>query len=445
MVVWNLPADWNPWVALLAHHLHARLAWRLAPLLLGVLFARGRRTVASWLRAAGIRRGFPGYYYFLSSLGRQTEAMAGSLLRLALERLGVRERLLFALDDTPTPRYGRKVQGAGIHHNPTPGPTDHKFLYGHLWVTMAWVVRHPRWGIIGLPLLALLYVRQKDLATIPRRYGWSFETKLELAVRLVQWLVGWARFVGKALWVVVDGGYAKAPFLKPALAAGVVLVGRLRKDAALRDLPRPVRPSQRRGPGRPRTYGKNRISLAKRAGQKRGWQTVAAVLYGERVEKQIKTFLATWPSVGGVLRVVIVQEEGGWLPFFCTHVDATPVEILETVAARSSLEQDFHDLKEVEGLGQQQVRNIWANVAVYHLNLWAHTLVELWAWSKPKHQVCDRQASPWDEASRRPSHADKRKALQRHSLEEAFSRTGHGERLTRKLQRLLRGLIRLVS
>jgi hypothetical protein len=318
-------------------------------------------------------------------------------------------------------------------------------LYGQLWVTLAWVVRHPRWGIIGLPLLALLYVRQKDIATIPGRYGWSFETKLELAVRLVQWLVGWARFVGKPLWIVVDGGYAKAPFLKPALAAGVVLVGRLRKDAALRDVPSPLRPGQRRGPGRPRTYGAHRMSLAKRAGQKRGWQTVAAVLYGEQVQKSIKTFLATWPSVGGVLRVVIVQEEASWLPFFCTNVNTSAAEILEAVAARSSIEQDFHDLKEVEGLGQQQVRNIWANVAVYHLNLWAHTLVELWAWSKPKRQVCDRQASPWDEAARRPSHADKRKALQHHSLEEAFSRTGHGQPLTRKLQRLLHGLIRLVS
>jgi hypothetical protein len=445
MVVWNLPADWNPGIATLAHHLHARLAWRLAPLLLGILFARGRRAVASWLRAAGIRQGFPAYYYFLGSLGRRTQAIAGSLLRLALDVVGSGDRLTFALDDTPTARYGPKVQGAGIHHNPTPGPTGQKFLYGHLWVTLAWVVRHPRWGTIGLPLLAWLYVRQKDLPTIPPRYGWTFQTKLALALRLVQWLIGGARLLGKPVWVVVDGGYTKAPFLKPALAAGVVIVGRLRKDAALRAVPPPVRPGQRRGRGRPRTYGRPRISLAKRAGQKRGWQTIEAVLYGERVQKTIKTFVATWPSVGGVLRVVLVQEAHRWLPFFCTDIHATAVEILEAVAARSSIEQDFHDLKEVEGLGQQQVRNVWANVAVYHLNLWAHTLVELWAWTKRKKDLCDRQASPWDDALRRPSHADKRKALQRHSLHEAFSRTGPGQRLTRKFQRLVQSLIHLVS
>ena len=445
MVVWNLPAEWIPWIAHLAGPLHARLAWRLAPLLLGVLFARGRRTVASWLGAAGIRRGFPGYYYFLSSLGRRTQAVAGAVLRLALDTVATGDRLLFALDDTPTKRHGPKVQGAGLHHNPTPGPVGSKFLYGHLWVTLAWVARHGRWGTIGLPLRALLYVRRKDVPTLPTRSGWSFATKLELAVRLVTWLVGWVRAGGRTVWVVVDGGYAKAPFLKPALAAGVVLVGRLRKDAALRDLPPPPRPGQRRGRGRPRKYGARRLSLAQRGGHPRGWQTVEAVLYGARVRKAVKTFLATWPSVGGALRVVLVREDHGWLPFFCTDLSATAAEILEAVAARSSLEQDFHDLKEVEGLGQQQVRNVWANVAVYHLNLWAHTLVELWAWARPKKDVCDRTASPWDTAARRPSHADKRKALQRHSLHAAFSRTGQGECLARKFRRLVHGLIRLVS
>jgi len=55
MVVWKLPREWTPLLQRLAGGLHARLAWRLAPLLLGILFAQGRRTVASWLRGAGIR------------------------------------------------------------------------------------------------------------------------------------------------------------------------------------------------------------------------------------------------------------------------------------------------------------------------------------------------------------------------------------------------------
>ena len=39
MVVWNLPAEFTAWITALTWPLHGRLAWRLAPLTQGVLFA----------------------------------------------------------------------------------------------------------------------------------------------------------------------------------------------------------------------------------------------------------------------------------------------------------------------------------------------------------------------------------------------------------------------
>ena len=87
----------------------------------------------------------------------------------------------------------------------------------------------------------------------------------------------------------------------------------------------------------------------------------------------------------------------------------------------STIEQDFHDVKEVWGTGQQQVRNIWTNVAVYNLNLWMHTLVELWAWNRSGKQLVNRSDSPWDDAERRPSHADRRKALRQYILRNELS------------------------
>ena len=41
--------------------LHARNRWRLPVLLAGILFANGRRTVTSWLRAAGVSDDFDDY------------------------------------------------------------------------------------------------------------------------------------------------------------------------------------------------------------------------------------------------------------------------------------------------------------------------------------------------------------------------------------------------
>src|SRR5436190_1914629 len=81
-------------------------------------------------------------------------------------------------------RYGPCVQGAGVHHNPSPGPAGEKFVYGHVWVTLAWLARHPTWGVVALPLRALLYVRAKDVPALAKHYPWEFRTKLELAAEL---------------------------------------------------------------------------------------------------------------------------------------------------------------------------------------------------------------------------------------------------------------------
>lgn len=445
MVDWQLPAELVAWTLTLSQPLHGRLAWRLLPLLRGVLFARGRRTVASWLRAAGLGADFRQYYYFLGSLGPRVGIVAALLLRLAVRVLGPGERLVFGLDDTPTKRAGPKVEGAGIHHNPTPGPADHKFLYGHVWVTRAWLVRHPWWGAIGLPLRAWLYVRQKDISKLPPHYRVAFRTKLEMAAEAVGWLADWLRYLGKTLWVVADGAYAKRPFLKAAKAAAVVVVSRLRQDAALWSVPVPPRPGAPKKRGPKPTYGKERLSLAKRAGHRRGWQTADFTLYGARVTKTFKTFLATYHPAGGLIRVVLVREREGWAAFFCTDPDAPVAQILEAVADRAAVEQDFHDLKEVHGAGQQQVRHYWANVAVFHLNLWLHTLIELWAWTKSHGRLCDRRDCPWDKADRRPSHADRRNALRRLCVQTAIRKAGRRRPLTRKLRALCRSLLKLAA
>lgn len=445
MATWECPREWSEWMKWLSVGLHGRCRWRLPILLFGILFARGPQTVASWLRAAAVGRGFSGYYYFISAVGRKSKSVAAQLFLLLLRNLPSGQRLLLALDDTPTKRYGPKVQGAGIHHNPTPGPADAKYLYGHIWVTLSWIVRHPLWGTIGLPLLAALYVRQKDIAAIPRNLHWQFQTKLQQGADLVAWAVKIAVSAGKRLWVVADGAYAKRAFLRPVLKLGVVVVSRLRKDAHLNSLPPKLKKGERRKRGRQRKYGLKRISLAKRAAAKRGWKTIECVQYGKRVVKKYKSFLATYRPAYGTIRVVIVQEAAGPQFFFCTDSTATVVEILEAFADRSAIEQDFHDLKMIWGIGKQQLRHLWANIGAYHLCLWMHTLVELWAWGRSKAEICDRRDSPWDDPSRRPSHADRRKALRRNILELEYQSLARCRRAARQIAAFAQQLVKLAA
>lgn len=443
---WECPQSFSDWSDWLSAGLHARNRWRLPVLLTGMLFAGGRRTVTTWLRAAGVSDDYQDYYYFLTCVGRKSESIATQLVALVLRTLPLPQRLLLVIDDSPTKRYGPKVEGADVHHNPTRGPADQPFLYGHVWVTISLVVRHELWGSLALPLRAMLYVRRQTMASIPKGRRWPrFATKLQLAARLVEWIVPLLKRSGKTVWIVVDGGYTKRPFLQRALKTGATVVGRLRKDAALRDVPPKLKKDQHRGRGRPRKYGKHKLSLAKRAGQSRGWTEIECTVYGNSTAKLVKTFLATYRPTGGVIRVVLVKEAHGWYAFYSTDPLASVGEILEAFADRATIEQDFHDVKEVWGSGQQQVRNIWNNLAVYNLNLWMHTLVELWSWNQPAEQLVDRSDSPWDDPDRRPSHANRRKALRKQILRSELSTITTNWSLPRKIIQLTESLMALAA
>src|SRR3954463_15898457 len=270
------------WFSRLAAVLDRRSAPRLALLFLGAVLARGRRTVTSWIRAAGLSDQFRPCYTAVAAAGKKAETVAARLVLGVVKPLvGGADRLTLAIDDTPTPRYGRHVQGAGVHHNPTPGPAGSPYVYGHVFVVLGLLAAHPAWGVVALPLLARLYVRAKDLPCIEPTHRPEFRTKLVLAVELLRWAKLWLGLLGKPLWLVADGAYAKAAFLKPAQSLGMTVVSRLRKDSALYTVPGPRPPGRR---GRPRTYGEHRIDLAKRAGQRRGWSKGVFDLYGEKVE-----------------------------------------------------------------------------------------------------------------------------------------------------------------
>jgi hypothetical protein len=435
--------EWTARLTKLAASLHQRSAWRLAVIFAGIIFAKGRKTITSWFRAAGITQRYKAFYYFIGSIGRKTEIVATVLFEIMINLIYSKDdRVLMAIDDGPTKRYGPKVQGAGIHRNPTTTPDGAKFIYGHLWVTISAVVRHKLWATVGLPFLAKMYIRVKDIAKMPTKYRVVFEDKLQQATELVKWASECCKRLGKQLWIVTDGGFTKARFLKPAIRMGATIITRLRKDAALHGLLKPIKKRKR---GRPRKYGK-RIYLANKAAQKRGWFKAQVTLYGKLETRQVKLFKATYRPAGGLVLVLIVREAVDcWRAYMCTNLSATAEQILEAVSDRMAIEQNFHDLKEIEGAGQQQVRNYFANVGTFHLNMWVHTLVELWAWGQKKSAVCDRSDSPWDDIARRPSHADRLSGLRREILERTFFATSAHDRKTQKIVRQFYKLLKLAA
>jgi hypothetical protein len=418
---WIFPDYWQIMVIALSSVLHQRSAWRLATILASMLFAKGRKTITSWLRAADINRCYKAYYYFIGSLAQKTENIATQLFEIMIRRIYTNTKpVLAAIDDSPTSRYGPKVQGAGIHRNPTPTPDGRKFIYGHVWVTLSAIARHKNFGTIGL----------------------AFKSKTEQAVELAKWAYNCCRRLGKKLWIVTDGGFTKASFLKPVINIGVVVITRLRKDAVLyAELKQP----KKRKRGRPRKYGK-RIKLQNIFNDQNGWFKVKAYLYGKEEIKEVKIFKALYKPAGCLVQVLVVRESKDcFRAFLCTDLTASVVEILEAVADRYAIEQNFSDIKEIEGAGQQQVRTIGSNIGAFHLNLWLHIMVELWAWGKSAKGLCNRSDSPWDDVYRRPSHADKCTALRREVLKQTFFVSSDKSHEINKIHKQFYKLLKLVA
>ena len=159
---------------------------------------------------------------------------------------------------------------------------------------------------------------------------------------------------------------------------------------------------------------------------------------------QYKTFVATSRLVSGQIRVVILRsEDGRWTPYFCTDTSAEVHDILESVGACWAIEEHFHDVKEVWGAGQQQVRNVWSNMGCWHLNQWLYTLVELCCWDTDKSKLTDRRARSWDNPERRPSHADRRRSISREMLQKTFYTALPPTPDNRKFRRLFEALLDL--
>src|SRR6478752_265774 len=74
-----LPAPCQ-WFARLASALDRRSAPRLALLFLGVVLARGRRTVTSWIRAAGLSDEYRPCYTAVAAAGKRADSIAARLV-----------------------------------------------------------------------------------------------------------------------------------------------------------------------------------------------------------------------------------------------------------------------------------------------------------------------------------------------------------------------------
>ena len=189
-------------------------------LMYGILFAVShRRTVTTWIIAANLFQYFRQSFYHLPQIGKHSQKM----LQQILSNLIAQNRLLFETassirliaDDSPTKHYGKKIEGCGWHHNPTPGGSDATLCWGHSWVVICLVLTHPLWGEVCFPIATTLYVQQKVVDLLKGKYKIEFKTKCAILVDLVTDLMPYFEGFPCRIEVIMDGGYAKESVIKP--------------------------------------------------------------------------------------------------------------------------------------------------------------------------------------------------------------------------------------
>jgi hypothetical protein len=364
----------------------------------------GRRTVCGMLTGAGLSAIWPHHraHYFFARARWQPGDLGLALARLVVTLLvPAGQPVTVAIDDTLFRRHGKKVWAAGWFHDGSAAGKD-KTGYGNNWVIAGIVVTLPALSRpVCLPVLARLVIK-----------GTNSRSRLWLARRMTEDLA--AALPGRTICVTGDAAYAGKELRK--LPATVTWTTRLRKDAALHELP-PPRTGRR---GRPRVKGARLPALAALAAAA-SFTPVTVTRYRKTATVQAAALTCLWYSAFGSrpVQVILVRDRSPGrydIALVTTDLDASPAAVIERYAARWSVEVAIEDAKQVSGAGQARNRTARAVRATVPFTLTCQSLAIVW-YATAGHDPADvaehRARAPWYVTKAEPSTADMTAKLRR--------------------------------
>jgi hypothetical protein len=370
-------------------------------LVLGWVQCQGRRTLTEVALASGAvgQRHISVFHRFFSRASWTLDALGHVVFTLALQWLPADQPLVVLGDDTLARKGGKSIALASMHHDPLLSSARKPFAsFGHVWVVLAlWVPFSFGSGRgFALPVLCRLYVGSKRGGERQRagrtqgRVGPRLKRarkahaqrrqvpKPELLREMVALIAQWAG--ERTVYVVVDSAYAGRTLLEDR-PPQVHVISRLRLDAALYAPPPPRQPGQK---GRPRRRGNRLPALAQVIARRGRWTALPLVLYGRAVSPRTFSLEALWYGAlrSQLIRIVVVRDPSRRRrdeAFFCTDLTQDPAFILQTYAARWTLEVTFHDTKQHLGFGQAQNQTPRAVARTAPFAGVVYSLVLLWA------------------------------------------------------------------
>ena len=348
----------------------------------GILNCMGRRTLTGMLTASGKQFvDWTSSYRLFSQSRIDLDKMFAVLRKHCLYHQLPKQSIVVHLDDTLLKKTGRNIPGTSWRRDPLGPPFHTNFIWGQRFIQMSMAL--PQGGPCGQSRAIPIDFHHCPTAKKPKKgaNAQEIETFEEEKKRLRLSRQGSERIAllrenlnrqpglrDTNILINVDGSYTNKEVLQN-LPKGVTLIGRIRKDTKLYDLP-DTQPCL----GRRRVYGTQLPTPEQiRQSDQYPWQTVCAWAAGKEHDFQVKVIRdVLWRAAGQTMtmQLVIIRPLGYRLSktskilyrdpayLICTDANLAIDKLLQSYVWRWEIEVNFREEKTLLGCGQAQVRNI---------------------------------------------------------------------------------------
>ena len=339
-----------------------------------------RRTIAGLITASG--RQFLDWtadYRLLSRDRVDPQELLSVVRRGVLTDLPPGNPFIVAMDDTTSRKKGKKIPGTGWRRDSMSPPFRANLTWGRRFIQLSAVVPPQRADVPGravpVDLSHAPSAVKPPRAAPPQAWAAYRDAKRKRnlstqgleRIKVLRMKMAEDGYKDLALWILVDGSYTNQTVLR-GLPPGTTLIGRIRGDAKLHNLPEPTE-SERRG--RKQLYGNPVTPEGIRKDPAIPWHTASVYAAGKTHEMRYKTISPIlWRTAGPTIPLQLLaiaplayRPRGGSRLLYkrpayliCTDPGLPPHEVLKAYVSRWDIEVNHRDEKQILGLDEAQVR-----------------------------------------------------------------------------------------